>query len=377
MSANDEHEWWDYAKRQVRSYLYSVRVPVHLYSPGDEPADEDTHIAISREVIKAAWNEIITLIDEEGYSAARELEKGLRDRLEEIRKQEEMYDNEYRYVHLERELIKQDMRTYGPDTALQNALASSASQLEQRGWRRITRSLPAEATAWRDAGVSLGPRSAVQHRVPAEHLKAEGISPCKPSTFPVSFTFEEAAQNLMPALNGQIDMRARARRTAELTEFRLHVVQNVLYRREVTGSVTTIREEEAEELAQQDESNSTGGRKRIIDDEEAHPEEILKAIIEWTGNESNREHPFFTTTDDGESLCRSVARHIESVLDYESDHEISQHTIRSQIKALMRQLSVDLPSGVTRVSSYFAARDEIKQKLKNHFNDHSLDQNGF
>lgn len=202
----------------------------------------------------------------------------------------------------------------------------------------------------------------VRYRLSEGELERAGIEPdnlesprsaieTTPST-----TWREALVQIEEREQEMKEEMERPKRTLRVLDFRMDVLENVLYRFETFGSVEALTEADAQEIAEE----SQPGRKTTLNDPEAHPSVMLKAVLEWTDDDANRKKPFRSETKP--SLCGHVSERLEEPAGY----SVSQETIKSRLRSIMNEMDVQLPHGPTNKLSYFQAREEITEAMKEH-----------
>lgn len=171
-----------------------------------------------------------------------------------------------------------------------------------------------------------------------------------------STTWREALLQIEEKEQSVREEKRRPKRTIRVLDFRLRILENVLYRFETFGSVDRLTEGEAEEIAEE----SKPGRRSTLNDPEAHPSVMLRAVLEWTGDDSNRAKPF--RSENQPSLCGHVSKRLEEPAGY----AVSEETIKTRLESIMSELGVELPHGHTNKRSYFEAREEIAEAMREH-----------
>jgi len=169
-----------------------------------------------------------------------------------------------------------------------------------------------------------------------------------------STTWREALLQIEEKEQSVRGEKRRPKRTVRVLDFRLRILENVLYRFETFGSVDRLPEGEAKEIAEE----SAPGRRSTLNDPEAHPAVMLKAVLEWTDNDSNRAKPF--RSENQPSLCGHVSKRLEEPAGY----VVPQETIKTRLRSLMSELGVELPYGHTNKRSYFESREEITEAMQ-------------
>jgi len=171
-----------------------------------------------------------------------------------------------------------------------------------------------------------------------------------------STTWREALDQLKDKEQSVREKKGRPERTLRVLEFRLGILEDVLYRFEAFGSVERLTEEEAQDIAEE----SQPGRKSTLNDPEAHPSRMLKAVLEWTREDTNRGKPFRSEVQ--ESLCGFLSKRLEEKVGY----PVPQDTIKTRLRSIMDEMGVQLPHGHTNILSYFEAREEITEAMQKH-----------
>jgi hypothetical protein len=195
-----------------------------------------------------------------------------------------------------------------------------------------------------------------QFEIPQEEFDSESFQSWPVRSFSGNATWESVFESLKNHINFTLRNEKRAAKTLQFLRFRLSIVETVLYRFEAFSSV----EEMTEEGTLQIEEENAPGRKSTLKDPDTHPVIILKALLEWTGDDSNRTKPF--RSESQPSLCGHVSKRLKEP----AGHLVSQDTIKSRLQSLMRELGVELPRGHTNKRSYFEAREEITEAMKEH-----------
>lgn len=169
-------------------------------------------------------------------------------------------------------------------------------------------------------------------------------------------TWREAFGTLEEYRDANMERKNRVAKTKKLLRFRLSIVETILYRFETFGSVERLAEEEAQDIAEE----SQPGRKSTLNDPEAHPSRMLKAVLEWTREDTNRRKPFRSEVQ--ESLCGFLSKRLEEKVGY----PVPQDTIKTRLRSIMDEMGVQLPHGHTNILSYFEAREEITEAMQKH-----------
>ena len=170
MNDQSKISWREHARRKIRDDLYLQRTfPAYLFQEGYEPLDKTSRRELNAEVLVDVWDEMVDIINrEDGYRAARTLEEGLEKRLRELRSQLRRFEREYYYYQLQQELIEDDVREFGGDTSLQQALEENTEEMNRRGWTWTYERSTFHASQTDDAAT---PQRIVQHRVPEEKMR--------------------------------------------------------------------------------------------------------------------------------------------------------------------------------------------------------------
>lgn len=135
--------------------------------------------------------------------------------------------------------------------------------------------------------------------------------------------------------------------------FRGAVLRNVRYQFEVFGEVPDkLSEGDLDEA----ETAPRPGRPPTIDDPSTHPVATLNTVLEWTDDDANRSRPFRGEN----SLCGFVSEQLKDEVGF----EVPQDTVKARLRSMMDDLKVDLPHGPTNKRSYFEAREDIIEAMK-------------
>ena len=336
--------WRKQVLRKIRRDLYQHHtIPTHLFKEGYDPIDEESRRSLAADVLVDTWNEMVTIFNEEGYSAARTLETGLTERLEEAEAQTTRFDLDLHYYDLERELIEEDARTFGESATLREALENEESELEQRGWSWA----PFRGDVYfpHDKESSSG-QQVIQHRVPDEVAQNRLPTPYSeivrsdvpsdgPSMFSPQLTFDKTAK-LTNYLSGRsARLWHKTQRTCELIRFRLKVVQNAVYRFEVTGRVDPLTRKDVQELVEASKKRSPG-RPREIDLDAFH-DAVLNVVASsseyWHNSGAPNKQAIYR------ELNTSTKREIRGALDKAPGDPISLVHASGLMKNLFEELS--------------------------------------
>jgi len=258
MNDQSKISWREHARRKIRDDLYLQRTfPAYLFQEGYEPLDKTSRRELNAEVLVDVWDEMVDIINrEDGYRAARTLEEGLEKRLRELRSQLRRFEREYYYYQLQQELIEDDVREFGGDTSLQQALEENTEEMNRRGWTWTYERSTFHASQTDDAAT---PQRIVQHRVPEEKMRRflirvdddvdESYVPNSgPLTFSSDMKFSSAADISGWPVGSVMETLRKTRRTCDLIRFRSAILNNVLFQYEATGTVQKITPEDAKGL---------------------------------------------------------------------------------------------------------------------------------
>jgi len=368
---------------------------------------EDGHPNNRRRRQREVWRELAAPFNSAGpaevhqvWCSLQELEERLSDRYDELRQKSEHLENLAKvyqlFAHLLamkaperdgqigeskiREAFAEDCASRDPSAAHVAGVFDAGTEnthqwLSGAFWETEEEDYPEGATfhvkpdgpkspfTWK---VETGKSPQLEVRPSKEKMEQVGIDPeavpplHRGRWFPGEETWNAAVKRLNQLTRPVKDQQDRLQRTAELARFRRSVLQNVLYQFEVFGQVQERLSEDEGQVDELAAKQPQPGRDSTLNDPGAYPAETLNAVLEWTGDDANRERPFRSGSHN-ESLCGFVS---ETLARGPAGWEISQDTIKARLRSLMDELNVELPHGPTNKLSYFEAREQIIEAMQ-------------
>jgi len=294
--------------------------------PKSGPGASEAYNEKAGEILKEHWDGAVDILQKDGYAALVTMKDRLQENREEAKNSFERWRDRTRYVQLVRTAyanpgewadadVPEDVhgRPMGEILLSRNG-GARGDLIVGEGWEIVWEGWtndPTELT-FDDWSVEYRPTDDVLKR---RNINPEHVDPLESRRFSAADTWRDAVDALQDPLTRNADWQRLFDRTEQLIAFRSNVVEAVLYRFEVFGSVEKLDPAGAEHMAGE-ELTKEGVRERTTSRQREDAATMLRFARKKDPNTYSDLHiPLELNCTDGrkgESITRGAQRFVEN-----------------------------------------------------------------
>lgn len=298
---------------RARECITVIRLPYSAYEAATEEAgieEDDYWIALHRQILSDTWNHFTTFLQgndpSTGYLSLKHMEASLQKRVDGEQRQRNRAKMKCNIVGAVWRIVSRREERHGGDTLLNDTFPETpepGSDAYAEGWGRQAPRLRVgsiiHGSTVSGDNISFYLTDDLLKTMVGSIPQGKVFGPLRAYLFPLSLTWTEVGERLEKAENPLLKWLNDVEATLEVMEFRLSVLQNVLYRYEAFGDNAPLSQQESEDILNTSKSSgNTPSAEEIItafqkaEREENIPQDwkLKRDIQDWALRTLNSSH---------------------------------------------------------------------------------------